>query len=103
MKQSKTTFRPEIESPVCKVELKGPAAGGAAAPFRYAAPVLALLAGVWILGYDQFLIIPTRGADWVPPCPLKINFFLNRFQIPLFEENCAKWEPNGEPKILKNL
>ena len=35
MKQSKTTFRPEIESPVCKVELKGPAAGGAAAPFRY--------------------------------------------------------------------
>ena len=30
-----TTFRPKIGSPVCKVELKGPAAGGAAAPFRY--------------------------------------------------------------------
>ena len=52
---------------MCKVELKGPAAGGAAAPFRYAAPVLALLAGVWILGYDQFLIIPTRGFRPLPP------------------------------------
>ena len=58
---------------MCKVELKGPAAGGAAALFRYAAPVLALLAGVTILGYDQFLIlgydqfliIPTRE---VRPC-----------------------------------
>ena len=52
---------------------------------------------------DQFLIIPTRGYAFPPPCPLKINFFLNRFQIPLFEENGAKWEPNGDPKILKNL
>ena len=52
---------------MCKVELKGPAAGGAAAPFRYAAPVLALAAGVTILGYDQFLIIPTRGFCPLPP------------------------------------
>ena len=88
---------------MCKVELKGPAAGGAAAPFRYAAPVLALLAGVWILGYDQFLIIPTRGGAPLPPCPQKIMFFLLRFQIPLFQENGAKWEPNGDPKILENL
>ena len=29
------TFRPKTGSPVCKVELKGPAAGGAAAPFIY--------------------------------------------------------------------
>ena len=34
------TFRPKIGSPVCKVELKGPAAGGAAAPFRYILPNL---------------------------------------------------------------
>jgi hypothetical protein len=60
---------------MCKMELKGPAAGGAAAPFRYAAPVLALAAGVTILGYDQFLIIPTRGFA---PCrrpDQKFTFF----------------------------
>ena len=61
------TFRPKTGSPVCKVELKGPAAGGAAAPFRYAAPVLALAAGVTTIGYDQFLIIPTRGSRPLPP------------------------------------
>ena len=66
-------------------------------------PRQSLAAGVLSFGYDQFLIIPTRGYPFPPPCPLKINFFLNRFQIPLFEENGAKWEPNGDPKILKNL
>ena len=60
---------------MCKVELKGPAAGGAAAPFRYAAPVLALLAGVSSYGYDSFLIIATRGVRPLPPATKKSCFF----------------------------
>ena len=62
--------------------------GGGQAPcaLGYAAPV----PGRWRDDYvnDQFLIIPTRGYAFPPPCPLKINFFLIQFQIPLFE---GKW------------
>jgi hypothetical protein len=59
---------------------------GALRPWIYAAPV----PGRWRDNAvnDQFLIIPTRGYAFPPPCPLKINFFLIQFQIPLFE---GKW------------
>ena len=61
-------------------------------------PRQSLAAGVLIHGYDQFLIIPTRGYPFPPPCPLKINFFLIQFQIPLFEGKWCQMGAQGGPQ-----
>ena len=67
-------------------------------------PRQSLAAGVTILGYDQFLIIPTRGYPFPPPCPkkcLKSHRISDlKFRTHFFQAKSAKHrksEPQKEP------
>ena len=67
-------------------------------------PRQSLAAGVLIHGYDQFLIIPTRGYPFPPPClqkfPKNQNFSDLKFRTPFFKQNLQnmrKVSPKGNP------
>ena len=79
-----------------------PAAGGEGLPISRARQ--SLHAGVRILGYDQFLIIPTPGSRSLPPADKKSSkshhFSDLNFSTPFFKQNLQKMRkvpPNGTP------
>ena len=70
---------------------EGPAAEGVALKIRRARQ--SLHAGVTIIGYDQFLIIPTRGVRPLPPATKslqKIIIFRTSNSGPLFSSKICK-------------